>query len=52
MKNGKKPTVAQRKLMTSWHLNWENWLVVKDTPQSMVVVHRHGFQTREIPKDK
>lgn len=45
MKNGKKPTVAQCKLMTQWGLDYRNWLVVKDTPEQMVVVHRHSDKT-------
>lgn len=50
MKNGKKPTRTQRKLIEYWRLNPENWLVVKDTPEVMIIVHRNGFQTREIRK--
>lgn len=34
MKHGKKPTVAQRKWLTSKGIIWENWLVVKDMPTS------------------
>lgn len=51
MKNGKKPTVAQRKLMQALRLNSDNWLVVKDTPKSMLIVHRHSMRTREITKE-
>ena len=52
MKHGKKPTVAQRKLMQMWKLDPANWLVVKDTPAEMVLVHRHfDGKTRVIPKD-
>lgn len=51
MKQGKKPTVAQRKLMTAWGLNSADWLVAKDTPESMTVVHRNfDHVTRVIPK--
>lgn len=51
MKHGKKPTVAQCKLMQKWGLNHENWLVVKDTSTEMVVVHRHSDSTiKTIPK--
>ena len=50
MKQGKKPTRAQRKLMEQWKLNTENWLVVKDTPDEMTAVHRHSGQVRVIPK--
>ena len=51
MKNGKKPTVAQRKLMQKWKLNSEDWLVVKDEPSKMTLVHRHfDKKTKSIPK--
>ena len=45
MKNGKKPTVRQCKLMQRWGLNPLEWLVIKDTPSEMVVVHRHSEKT-------
>lgn len=48
MKHGKKPTVAQRKLMQKWGLDPANWLVVKDTPSEMVVVHRHFSNNTKI----
>ena len=51
MKNGKKPTVAQRALMKQKRLNSDNWLVVKDTPKSMLIVHRTSGRTREISKE-
>ncbi len=52
MKNGKKPSVRQSKLMTKWRLNYKDWLVVKDTPEKMVIVHRHSGRTiRIIPKE-
>ena len=51
MKNGKKPTVAQRKLMQKWKRNSEDWLVVKDEPSKMTLVHRHfDKKTKIIPK--
>ena len=51
MKNGKKPTYEQRKLLKEWGLNTYDWLVVKDTSTEMVVVHRYSDQTtRTIPK--
>lgn len=51
MKNGKKPTKSQAILMTEWGLDYRNWLVVKDTPQEMVIVHRLSDKTmRTIPK--
>ena len=51
MKHGKKPTVAQRKLMEKWKLKSEDWLVVKDEPSQMTLVHRHfDGKTKIIPK--
>ena len=48
MKNGKKPTVAQMKLMVKWKLDPTMWLVVKDTPTQMHLVHRHFDKTTKI----
>lgn len=51
MKHGKKPTAAQRKLLGKWKLDARDWLVVKDTPEEMVVVSRWSdITTRTIPK--
>ena len=52
MKHGKKPTVAQKKLMVKWRLDPTMWLVVKDTPVRMETVHRLSDKTRKtIPKE-
>lgn len=51
MKNGKKPTVQQRKLIQSKGLDPAVWLVVKDQPEQMELVHRYSDKTtRIIPK--
>ena len=51
MKHGKRPTVAQRKLMQKWKVNVQDWLVVKDEPSQMTLVHRHfDNRTKIIPK--
>ena len=51
MKNGKRPTREQRKLMEKWKLDSSLWLVVKDTPERMELVHRLFDRTRKvIPK--
>ena len=51
MKHGKKPTREQRKLMQKWKLKSEDWLVVKDEPSKMTLVHRHFDKvTKTIPK--
>lgn len=51
MKHGKNPTVAQCNLIRQWKLDPAVWLVVKDTPTEMVLVHRHNDKTtRTIQK--
>ena len=51
MKHGKKPTREQRKLMEKWKVNPQDWLVVKDEPSKMTLVHRHfDNKTKIIPK--
>lgn len=52
MKHGKRPSVRQCDLMKSWRLNPADWLVVKDTPDEMWLVHRYcPSTTRIIPKE-
>lgn len=45
MKHGKKPTREQRKLLQKWKLDPAVWLVVKDTPMQMLLVHRYSDKT-------
>lgn len=52
MKNGKNPTRQQKLLIKSFGLNYENWLVCKDTPEFMEIVHRLSSKTRVIPKGR
>lgn len=51
MKSGKKPTREQRKFIQKMGLNAENWLVSKDTPEMMLLVHRYTNTTKEIHKE-
>lgn len=48
MKHGKRPSVNQRKFIKAHGLNWENWLVVKDTPDRIELVHRHSDRTTRV----
>lgn len=48
MKHGVKPTVAQRKLMTKWKLDWRDWLVERETPTQLILIHRHFDKTKKI----
>jgi len=51
LKHGKKPTVAQRKLIQKWKLDPAMWLIVKDKPDELWLVHRFNDKTtRIIPK--
>ena len=51
MKNGKRPTVNQSKYIKACGLNPENWLVAKDTPELMLLVHRYTKATRTLVKE-
>lgn len=44
MKNGKAPTREQKKMMKAHGLVPENWLVVKNLPDSLEVVRPDAFQ--------
>ena len=48
MKHGKKPNRSQRKLMEKWGINPGVWMVVKDTPGEMHLVHRFSDSTTRI----
>lgn len=49
MKSGKKPTVAQRKLIQACNLNSDNWLVSKNNDGMLTLVHRETGTVRKIP---
>ncbi|MCD7812113.1 MAG: hypothetical protein LUG91_09765 [Ruminococcus sp.] len=44
MKNGKKPTLAQKKFLQERGLVPENWLIVKDTPLMLEAVSRAALK--------
>lgn len=48
MKHGKRPTVAQRKLISSKGLDPTVWFVTKDTPKQMELVHRYSDRTKRV----
>lgn len=48
MKHGVNPTRSQKKILAEHRLNPKNWLVVKDTPEAMELVHRNSDKTRRI----
>lgn len=47
---GKKPTREQRKFIEKWHLSSNDWLVQKDTPDLMQLVHRYSDTRKVLPK--
>ena len=48
---GVRPTRKQKILMKEWHIDPENWLVVRETAEELVIVHRLSGQERYIIKD-
>lgn len=50
MKNGKRPTKAQKSLLRYAGLAPDDWLISKNTSTETVVVHRFTGCTRTIPK--
>lgn len=48
MKNGKRPTKRQKLLMSRAGLNPENWLVVKNPPGTLYLVHRVSGSERVL----
>lgn len=49
---GKKPTLAQKKFLKSKGLNPENWLVVSDDQQRIIVMHRHSMKPKTILREE
>lgn len=50
MKNGKRPTKSQKKLLSSLGIHPDDWLISKNTSTEMIIVHRFTERTRSIPK--
>lgn len=48
MKNGKKPTRQQMKIMLSVGINPTHWLVSKNAAGYLTLVHRETGQTKEV----
>ncbi|WP_157723874.1 DUF6906 family protein [Domibacillus aminovorans] len=51
MKQGKKPSRAERKVILSYGLSPLNWLISKKHNGMYTLVHRHTGQVKEIPMD-
>ncbi|HFL0606072.1 TPA: hypothetical protein ACGX6L_002151 [Listeria monocytogenes] len=50
MKNGKKSTRNQAKILKKCNLNPEKWLVVKNLNNTMEIIHRETGNKRVIAK--
>lgn len=50
MKKLKNPTREQRKIIKAKRLAPENWMIERDTPDTMVIVHRFTSSKRLIQK--
>ncbi|WP_338542770.1 DUF6906 family protein [Paenibacillus tundrae] len=48
MKQGKKPTKRQKMEIKANGLSMDNWLVERDTPSMMIIVHRESGNSRTI----
>lgn len=51
MKHGKNPTRKQKMLIKSTQLNYENWLVISDTAEEIVIQNRQTDKIRTIKKE-
>lgn len=50
MKQPKRPTRDQKKVIEQHKLNPSNWFVERDTPAEMVIVHRETGTVKVIRK--
>jgi hypothetical protein len=41
MKHKRKPTAQQRKMIQKAKLNPGDWMIERDTPEKLVLVHKH-----------
>lgn len=48
MKNGKKPSVNERKHIQNNRLNSDNWLISKKTSEFWLLIHRNTNTVRKI----
>jgi hypothetical protein len=46
----KRPTRAQKIIIKRWHLNPENWRVVKALPNELILEHKHTGTLKMVPE--
>lgn len=50
MKNPRKPTRAQKKIISDSGLNWRNWLVLDEDNISLSLINRESRRRRVVLK--
>ena len=50
MRNGRKPTRAQKMLLIKCNLSPDNWLILSDTPERLVIRHRISEKIRALDR--
>ncbi len=48
MRQGKKPTLKQKRLLEAHRMNAADWLVLEETPEQLKVVYRYSDKTIKI----
>ncbi len=51
MRHGKRPTRRQKILISSLRFNPDNWLVLGEDKDSLILVHRYTDKVRKLPKN-
>ena len=49
-KNGKRPTLSEKKIIEAAHLRLDDWLVQKKDNENIYVVNRYTGSVRKLPK--
>lgn len=50
MKQPKKPTLEQKKIMSNHGLVWENWSVLEEKKDKLIVISKRSKQRRILMK--
>jgi len=52
MRNGRRPTRAQKIFLAKCNLSPENWLIISDTPARLVIRHRISDKVRVLERSR
>lgn len=50
MRNGRRPTRAQKVFLAKYNLSPDNWLIISDTPKRLVIRHRISDKIRTLER--